>query len=142
MVTAAVESVNANMFATGGGGGVSSAYRGVSRHRCVGKGVVCVYTLTHTHTSYTHHTHDTHSTPTTHTSHRLTQRWEASLWLDGKQLYLGGFNSEQDAARAYDIAAIMCKGLCVGGCGGCGGWGGRCVGGGVGIVSHSGCTRT
>lgn len=42
--------------------------------------------------------------------HRLTQRWEASLWLHGKQLYLGGFNVQQDAAKAYDIAALACKG--------------------------------
>lgn len=42
---------------------------------------------------------------------RLTNRWEASLWLNGRQLYLGGFNSEADAARAYDIVALSCKGL-------------------------------
>eukprot|EP00884_Botryococcus_braunii_P015256 jgi/Botrbrau1/2413/Bobra.0395s0041.1 len=42
--------------------------------------------------------------------HRLTQRWEASLWLEGKQIYLGGFDSEIDAAHAYDLAALACKG--------------------------------
>jgi len=42
--------------------------------------------------------------------HRLTQRWEASLWLEGRQLYLGGFDSQLDAAHAYDLAALACKG--------------------------------
>ena len=44
---------------------------------------------------------------------RLTQRWEASLWLAGKQMYLGGFVAEEDAAHAYDLAALACKGLAV-----------------------------
>jgi hypothetical protein len=42
--------------------------------------------------------------------HRLTQRWEASLWLDNRQLYLGGFDNSLDAAKAYDLAALACKG--------------------------------
>lgn len=46
-------------------------------------------------------------------SGRLTQRWEASLWLAGKQMYLGGFVNEEDAARAYDLAALACKGSSV-----------------------------
>lgn len=31
---------------------------------------------------------------------RLTQRWEASLWLNGRQLYLGGFNSQVRRGQA------------------------------------------
>jgi hypothetical protein len=42
--------------------------------------------------------------------HRLTQRWESSLWLDNRQLYLGGFDNSLDAAKAYDLAALACKG--------------------------------
>jgi hypothetical protein len=42
--------------------------------------------------------------------YRLTRRWEASLWVNRKQLYLGGYNDEVSAARAYDMAALFCKG--------------------------------
>lgn len=42
--------------------------------------------------------------------HRSTRRWEASIWLSGKQVYLGGFEAEADAARAYDVTVLATRG--------------------------------
>ena len=42
--------------------------------------------------------------------HKLTGRWEASLWINKRQVYLGGFDSEAKAAHAHDLAALVAKG--------------------------------
>lgn len=38
------------------------------------------------------------------------EKWEASIWVDGRQRYLGSFEDERFAARIYDIAALTLKG--------------------------------
>lgn len=45
------------------------------------------------------------------TKHKRTQRYEAHIWETKKQIYLGGFDSEDLAAKSHDIMAIRCKGL-------------------------------
>jgi hypothetical protein len=42
----------------------------------------------------------------------LLCRWEAHLWVKelGRQVYLGGYENEEHAAEAYDVAALKCKG--------------------------------
>lgn len=40
-------------------------------------------------------------------------RWEANIWLGkgtNKQIYLGGYEKEELAAEAYDVAALKAKG--------------------------------
>ncbi|KAG7673835.1 hypothetical protein Ndes2526B_g02690 [Nannochloris sp. 'desiccata'] len=44
------------------------------------------------------------------THHIRTNRFEAHLWENGKQLYLGGYDSPQLAALAFDVAAVRYRG--------------------------------
>lgn len=40
-------------------------------------------------------------------------RWEAHIWVKelGRQVYLGGYEHQEHAAEAYDVAALKCKGF-------------------------------
>jgi hypothetical protein len=46
------------------------------------------------------------------TKHRRSGRYEAHIWIKelGRQVYLGGYEFEEHAAEAYDIAALKSKG--------------------------------
>lgn len=41
---------------------------------------------------------------------RRKKRWEAHVWRQGKQAYLGGYKDEEEAARAYDMAVLKIRG--------------------------------
>ncbi|KAL0032426.1 hypothetical protein WJX79_010970 [Trebouxia sp. C0005] len=47
------------------------------------------------------------------TKHRRSGRWEAHIWVKelGRQVDLGGYEHEEHAAEAYDVAALKCKGF-------------------------------
>jgi hypothetical protein len=44
------------------------------------------------------------------THHIRTQRYEAHLWENGKQIYLGGYDTSEMAALAFDLAAMRYRG--------------------------------
>ena len=48
--------------------------------------------------------------PVLATMRRRTKRWEAHIWADKKQVYLGGFVNEARAGAAHDVMAIKCRG--------------------------------
>jgi hypothetical protein len=43
--------------------------------------------------------------------HRQTGKWRARIYLHGKQTELGLFDSEEDAAKAYNTAAVLHHGV-------------------------------
>ncbi|KAL4430145.1 hypothetical protein ABPG77_004927 [Micractinium sp. CCAP 211/92] len=43
------------------------------------------------------------------TQHKRTKRYEANVWMDHKQMYLGAFDVPEQAAHAHDIGAL-CSG--------------------------------
>jgi len=45
------------------------------------------------------------------TCYKRTGRWEAHIWDGGKQVHLGSFADDVDAAKAYDRAALLLRGI-------------------------------
>ena len=45
------------------------------------------------------------------TCYKRTGRWEAHIWDGGKQVHLGSFLEDKEAARAYDRAALLLRGV-------------------------------
>ena len=44
------------------------------------------------------------------TRHKQRGKWQSRIKDQGKQVNIGYYNSELEAARAYDRAAVRCKG--------------------------------
>lgn len=44
------------------------------------------------------------------TWHKKVRKWQATIKLGGRCVYLGVYTSEEDAARAYDVAALEAYG--------------------------------
>ena len=44
------------------------------------------------------------------THHARTNRFESHIWDEGRQVYLGGFYNEDQAATCYDLAAVRFRG--------------------------------
>lgn len=42
--------------------------------------------------------------------HKRTQVWVANIWVFNRQIALGDFEAEEDAALAYDAAAYLVHG--------------------------------
>ena len=42
---------------------------------------------------------------------RKNRRWQASINISGKYMYLGSFSSEAEAAEAFDVQAYAVRGL-------------------------------
>ena len=77
----------------------SSHFKGVTQHRRQAAGAAVPFLLQQT----------TADVKRTCVRFR-TRRWEAHLWVEGKQLYLGGYLAECEAALAYDLAALKLRG--------------------------------